>query len=86
MMINKSKIAVIAAVTLASIASPIFAQAATTVAHRNHYVHRPVLNYQPEAGYRANARVAPSSDPVNDPGMTGGGSAGYNVCAGHPAC
>jgi hypothetical protein len=88
MMINKSKLALIAAVTLASIASPVFAQTAATTAHRHHYAHRSVSNNRAEPGYRANASVAPSSsvNPVDDPALTGGGSAGYNECAGHPRC
>lgn len=86
MMINKSKLALIAAVTLASIASPVFAEAATTTAHRHHYVHRSVSNYRPDAGYRSHASVAPSIDPADDPAMTGGGTAGYNACAGHARC
>jgi hypothetical protein len=89
-MTNKSKLACAAAFALASIASPLFAQAATTTAHRHHYVHRPVYSSRTAAGYRANAAIRPSAgpaaNPVNDPAMTGGGSAGYNVCAGHPAC
>lgn len=85
-MINKSKLALIAAVTLAGIASPVIAQAATTVAHRHHYVHRSASNYRPVAGYRANASVAPAVDPADDPAMTGGGTAGYNACAGHARC
>ena len=86
MMINKSKLALIAAVALASIASPLFAQAATTAAHRHHYVHRPVSNGRADVGYRSHASVAPSVDPADDPAMTGGGTAGYNACAGHARC
>lgn len=88
-MIDKIRFVCVAAVALASIASPVLAQAATTTAHRHHYVHRPVSSSRANAGYRANASVAPAApaaNPVNDPAMTGGGSAGYNVCAGHPAC
>jgi hypothetical protein len=83
---NKSKLALLAVAALATIASPAFAQEAPSVAYRHHYSHRPVNNDRP--GYRANARVAPTGNgnPVNDPAMTGGGSMGYNACAGHPAC
>jgi hypothetical protein len=85
-MINKSKLAFIAAAALASIASPVLAQAATTAAHRHHYTHRSVYNNRTDAGYRAHAGVAPAANPVDDPSMTGGGNAGYNACAGHPRC
>jgi cell division septation protein DedD len=85
MMINKSKFAFIAAVALASIALPAFAQAAPA-AHRHRYAHRAVSNSPADAGYRANARVAPAASPVDDPASTGGGSSGYNWCAGHPQC
>jgi hypothetical protein len=84
---NKSKLALLAILVLATIASPAFAQDVTSVAYRHHYAHRLVNNDRP--GYRANARVAPTGNPgnpVNDPAMTGGGSMGYNACAGHPAC
>jgi hypothetical protein len=85
-MIKKSKLAVIAAVAAASIALPVLAQAATTPAHRHHHVRRTVANQPATPGYRANAAVAPATNPVDDPAMTGGGSAGYNECAGHPRC
>lgn len=85
-MINKSKLAVIAAVAAASMALPVVAQAATTTVHRHHHVHRTVANQPASAGYRANAAVAPAVDPVDDPSMTGGGTPGYNACAGHPRC
>jgi hypothetical protein len=81
MMINKKVAFVASAVALASIASPVFA---TTARHRYHYAHRAVSNYQTGAGYRANAAVVP--DPVDNPATTGGGSMGYNQCAGHPSC
>jgi hypothetical protein len=85
---NKSKIALLAVVAFATIASPAFAQDATTVAYRHHHAHRPVNNDR--QGYRANARVSPpnnpTGNPVDDPAMTGGGSMGYNACAGHPSC
>jgi hypothetical protein len=87
MIINKSKLAVIAAVAAASIALPVLAQAATTTAHRHrHHAHRTVATQPAAPGYRANAAVAPSVNPVDDPSMTGGGTAGYNACAGHPRC
>jgi hypothetical protein len=86
MIINKSKLAVIAAVAAASIALPVFAQAATTTAHRHRHAHRTVANQPAAPGYRANAAVAPGADPVDDPSMTGGGNPGYNACAGHPRC
>jgi hypothetical protein len=85
-MTNKSKFAFVAAVALASIAAPLFAHATTVTHHRHHYVRRPVANAQADAGYRANARIAPAVDPVDDPSMTGGGTPGYNACAGHPRC
>ena len=84
---SKSKLALLAVIATATIASPAFAQDATAVTHRHHYVHRSVNNDRP--GYQAYARVAPAgnpTDPVNNPAMTGGGSMGYNACAGHPAC
>lgn len=78
-MINKSKLAFIAAVALASIASPAFAQAATAASHPHLYApDRPVYNYAPNAGAVPN--------PVDNPATTGGGSMGYNACAGHARC
>jgi hypothetical protein len=88
-MANKLKLAGVAAIALA-IASPAFAQTAATTAHRHHYSQRQIYNSRANSGYRANASVAPPAGstvkPVDDPALTGGGSAGYNVCAGHPAC
>jgi hypothetical protein len=87
-MINKTKLAFIAAVALSSIASPAFAY--TTAHHRHDYAHRAFYNYRPDAGYRANAAVVPAAgpvdNPVDNPATTGGGSMGYNACAGHPSC
>jgi type III secretory pathway component EscS len=89
-MANKLKLACVAAVVLATAASPVFAQTATTTAHRHHYVQRQVYGSRADRGYQANASVAPPAGstvkPVDNPALTGGGSAGYNVCAGHPAC
>jgi hypothetical protein len=77
-MINTSKLAFAAVVALTSIASPAFAH---TIVHRHHHHrYRRVYNYQPDP------RPTPVIDPVDDPAMTGGGSAGYNACAGHPRC
>lgn len=80
-MSNKSKFAFVAAVTLATLASPAFAWTARTTPHRHLYNYvpdGPVYNYAPD----------PSGvpDPVNNPSTTGGGSLGYNKCAGHPSC
>jgi hypothetical protein len=77
-MITKTKLALIAAIGLASVATPAFAY---TVHHHHYYAHR----YN--AGYRANANVD-SGAAINsdDPSLTGGGSLGYNKCGGHPAC
>ncbi|MGA8610847.1 MAG: hypothetical protein WB760_03860 [Xanthobacteraceae bacterium] len=73
-MINKSKFAFIAAVALASIASPAFAHAKAHHRHRHAlqalYNHRPVVPY-----------LNPDS-----PEATGGGSLGYNQCTGHARC
>lgn len=89
-MTNKSKLACVAALALASVASPVLAQAATTTTHRHHHAHRPLYNARVNSGYRAYGSISPAADPsvnpVDDPAMTGGGSAGYNVCAGHPRC
>jgi hypothetical protein len=84
-MINTSKFAVIAAVAAAGIVLPALAQAATPT-HRHHYKHRTLVGAQAAPGYRANAAIAPGVDPVDDPAMTGGGTPGYNACAGHPRC
>jgi hypothetical protein len=89
-MSNKLKFACVAALALASVASPAFAQAATTTAHRHHSMHRPVHSSRANSGYGAYGSIAPAAgpavNPTDDPTMTGGGSAGYNVCAGHPRC
>jgi hypothetical protein len=85
-MLIKSKAGVVAAAVLASVASLVLSQTAATAAHRHHYTHRHVYNYRADTGYQANAAVRPTVDPVNDPTLTGGGSPGYNVCAGHPTC
>lgn len=76
-MINTSKLAFVAAMALTTIASPALAH---TTVYRHHHRHRRVYNYRPDP------RPAPALDPVDDPAMTGGGSAGYNACAGHPRC
>jgi hypothetical protein len=76
-MINTSRLALAAAIALTSIASPAFAH---TTVHRHRHRYRRVYNYRPDP------RPAPRLDPVDDPAMTGGGSAGYNACAGHPRC
>lgn len=86
MMINKSKLAFIVAVALASIASPALAQTANTTTHRHHHAHRPLSNSQVEAGRRAYGSIPQSANPVDDPAMTGGGNEGYNECAGHARC
>jgi hypothetical protein len=77
-MINKSKLAFVAAVAVASIAPPAFAH----TVHHHHYAHRHV--YSPDAGYQANASVKPVNS--DDPALTGGGSLGFNACGGHPSC
>jgi hypothetical protein len=76
-MINTSKLAIVAAVALASIAPPAFAH----THHRHHARHF----YSADAGYRANASVKPAVD-SDDPALTGGGSMGFNKCGGHPSC
>jgi hypothetical protein len=88
MMINKSKLAFVAAVATASIALPVFAQAATTTAHRHHYAHhRLAHNNDYSRGARAYGSIpGPSSNPADDPSMTGGGNMGFNACAGHARC
>lgn len=78
-MIDKSKFAFIAAVALASIASPALAQTARSAPHRHLY------NFAPNQP-APDADVASPSNPVDDPAMTGGGTSGYNECAGHPRC
>jgi hypothetical protein len=80
MMINTSKLALVAAVALASIAPPALAH----TVHRHHYAHRHV--YSADAGYQANASVKPAAVDSDDPSLTGGGSLGFNKCGGHPAC
>ena len=77
-MINTLKFVFIAAVALAGIASPAFAQ---TEAHHRH-------GYAPEAVYnhRSDAAFAPALNPADDPATTGGGSVGYNACTGHARC
>jgi hypothetical protein len=77
-MINMSKFALIAAVALASVSPFALVYAATSYRHR--HVHRPVYHY------RSEAVDPPALNPVDDPAMTGGGSMGYNECAGHPRC
>ena len=76
-MFNTSKLVLATAVALTSIGSPVFAHATV---HRQRYGHRRVYNYRPDP------RPAPVANPVDDPAMTGGGSEGYNACAGHPRC
>jgi hypothetical protein len=76
-MINTSKLALVAAIALANIA-PAFAH----TIHRHHHVRH---YYSADAGYHANASVAPAVD-SDDPSLTGGGSLGFNKCGGHPAC
>jgi hypothetical protein len=86
-MINKSKLTFVAAIALASMALPAFAQTATTAAYQHRYAHNRSVRNDYSRGENAYARVpAPSSNPVDDPAMTGGGSMGYNACAGHPRC
>lgn len=86
-MIDKSKFAFMAAVALLSIASPALAWTARTAPHRHVYhfaPNRPVYNYAPDLGV-----ASPSNgvdNPVDNPATTGGGSMGYNACAGHPSC
>jgi hypothetical protein len=82
---NKFKLAFLAAVALASVSSPVLAQDAATVAHGDHYAHRPLYD-SVAPGYHAKPSVAPRINPADDPALTGGGSPGYNTCAGHPAC
>lgn len=82
MTINTSKLAVTAAVALATIGSPAFA------AHRHHHYvsNRPVYtDYARNPGAHAQDAL-PASNPTDDPALTGGGSLGYNKCGGHPAC
>lgn len=77
-MINKNlKLAFVAAVALASITSPVFAQAYRTAPHRHLYNYVPSRPAAPDL-----------SDPhaVDNPPLTGGGTEGYNECAGHPRC
>ena len=73
-MINTSKFAFAAVLVSATVASPVLAQAAT----RHHYADPPAYDYRSDP--------APHLNPVDDPAMTGGGSEGYNECAGHPRC
>ena len=77
-MINTSKFAFIAAVALASIASPAFAH--TEAHHRHGYAPEQVYNHRPDAAFM------PAFNPADDPATTGGGSVGYNACAGHARC
>lgn len=80
-MINKSKLAFVAAVALASVASPALAWAPRTAHHQhlyNYAPNQPLYNYAPEPSGVHN--------PVNNPATTGGGTTGYNACAGHPSC
>ena len=74
-MINMSKFAFIAAVALASVALPTFAQAH----HRHPYALQGVYNRRPDAA------VVPPLNP-DSPEATGGGSLGYNQCTGHARC
>jgi hypothetical protein len=74
-MTNTSRFAFIAAVALATIASPAFSQTAAP-AHQGRY-------YAPDRPFYApTAHV----DPSDDPALTGGGSPGYNACTGHARC
>jgi hypothetical protein len=87
MMINKSKLAFVAAVATVSIALPAFAQATTTT-HRHHYAHHRIArNHDYSLGARAYGSIpGASSNPADDPAMTGGGNMGFNACAGHARC
>jgi hypothetical protein len=71
-MTKTSKFAFIAAVALASIASPAFAQ---TTGHQHRYRN----DLEPTYNHR------PFLDP-DSPELTGGGSLGYNQCTGHARC
>jgi hypothetical protein len=88
MMINKSKLAFVAVVATVSMALPAFAQAATTTAYRHHYAHnRRAHNNDSSLGARAYGSIpGSSSNPADDPSMTGGGNMGFNACAGHARC
>jgi hypothetical protein len=78
MIINKSKLAFMAALALASIVSPAFAQTDGT-AHQRH-----LYDYAPGAGPGPASHLPSHS--VDNPSTAGGGSMGYNECAGHPRC
>jgi hypothetical protein len=80
MMISKSKLALVTAVALTGIAAPVFAHAMPMHRHRHHHAQRRIYNYRPVAV------DPPAINPWDDPAMTGGGSEGYNECAGHPRC
>jgi hypothetical protein len=85
--VNKSRLALITALALASVASPALSRTATTVHHRRIQVpdRSPIYNYvpdQPVYNYIPPAKV----DPSDDPALTGGGSPGYNACTGHARC
>jgi hypothetical protein len=88
MMINKSKLAIVAVVATVSTALPAFAQATTTTVHRHHYAHsRRVHNNGYSLGRRAYGSIPGASlNPADDPAMTGGGNVGFNECAGHARC
>lgn len=81
-----SKFAFVAAVALASVAPPALAQSSRTVHHRHVYNYAPgqrAYDYVPNAGTSNTGTV---DKPVDNPVTTGGGSMGYNQCAGHPSC
>jgi hypothetical protein len=83
MMINKSKFAFMVTVALSSMASPAFAQIARTAPHRHVYNLAPDRPAYGANDHAPDPGVASPSDPVNNPGTSGGGSMGYNKYMGH---
>lgn len=76
-MSNKLKLAIVTAIALASVPSAAFAQ------NYRMAPHRPLYNY---AAPRSVAPDHPDPHAVDEPSLTGGGTEGYNECAGHPRC
>lgn len=86
MMINKSKVGFMAAVTLLSIATPAFSWTGRTAPHRHVYnlPDPPVYDQAPDPGVARPSNPADKpSDPVDNPTTSGGGSMGFNKYMGH---
>jgi hypothetical protein len=77
---SKSKLAAVALVAAVGVAAPAFAR---TALHRHTHNVAPDRPGYGSYAYAPDPGVASSSDPVNNPTTSGGGSMGYNKYMGH---